>query len=341
MRMSRAIAVTAALAATTFTGVCGAQAGTAADANFDFDSPEQVASGLAYPWGLDFLPDGTAIFAERNSALIKTVTPGTSPQTVGQVPGVVPGGEGGLLGLAVSPDYAADASVYVYFTAAGDNRVARLTLGDLTPQPIVTGIPKASIHNGGRLAFGPDGKLYITTGDAAVRDNAQDPASLGGKILRVEPDGSVPADNPFPGSPVYTLGHRNVQGLDWTAAGELYASELGQNTWDEVNRIAAGSNYGWPVVEGEGGDPAYVDPVVTWTTAEASPSGAAVVGSTMYVAALRGQRLWTVPLGGGDPVDVLNGTYGRVRSVAHGPDGWLWICTSNGSGDVIVRFPPL
>ncbi|MEV0650878.1 PQQ-dependent sugar dehydrogenase [Phytomonospora sp. NPDC050363] len=341
MRIAKSIAVTAALAATTFTGVCGAEAQTAADADFDFDAGEQVAAGLTYPWGLSFLPDGTAIFAERNSALIKTVAPGTPPQTVGQVPTVVPGGEGGLLGLAVSPDYAVDETIYVYFTAAGDNRVARLTLADLTPEPIVTGIPKASIHNGGRIEFGPDGKLYIATGDAGNRDNSQDPGSLGGKILRVNPDGTVPEDNPFPGSRVYTLGHRNVQGLDWTGGGELYASELGQNTWDEVNHIVAGDNYGWPVVEGEGGEPEFHDPLVTWTTAEASPSGAAVVADTMYVAALRGQRLWTVPLAGGEPVAVLTGTYGRVRSVEHGPDGWLWICTSNGSGDVIVRFPPV
>ncbi|HZE41654.1 MAG TPA: PQQ-dependent sugar dehydrogenase [Stackebrandtia sp.] len=306
---------------------------------FDFDSPDVVAEGLALPWGMDFLPDGAALFNQRDSKQMSRVSPGTAPEVVGTVDDAQPAGEGGLLGLAVSPSYKDDKYVYIYFTAAADNRVARLKLDGFTPEVILDGIPKAEHHNGGRLRFGPDGRLYVTTGDALDRDNPQDPDSLGGKILRLNPDGSVPDDNPTKGSPVYTLGHRNVEGLDWTDGGDLYASELGENTWDEVNHIVAGKNYGWPEVEGTGGEPDYVDPIVTWHTADASPSGSAIVGDIMYVGALRGERLWQVPYGGGDPVAALEGTYGRIRTVEVSPDGWLWIATSNETEDKIVRFP--
>ncbi|GAB3999228.1 hypothetical protein GCM10029992_27410 [Glycomyces albus] len=146
----------------------------------------------------------------------------------------------------------------------------RFTIDDFAPEPIVTGVPSSRNHDGGRLAFGPDGKLYISTGDAENTANAQDLESLAGKILRVNPDGSVPEDNPFEGSPVYSYGHRNVQGLAWGSDGEMYASEFGQDTWDELNHIEAGANYGWPVVEGTGGEPGYTDPLINWRPAEAS-----------------------------------------------------------------------
>lgn len=335
------IAVTSLIAAGITASVARADT-EPAQAGFDFSSPETVADGLELPWGMDFLPDGSALFAQRDTAEIKQVTPGGGVEVVATVDEARPGGEGGLLGLAVSPDYAEDEYVYVYYTTGEDNRVARLTLDNPAPEVIIDGIPRASIHNGGRLEFGPDGKLYATTGDAADGDNSQNPDSLGGKILRVNPDGSIPDDNPTAGSPVFTLGHRNVQGLAWTAEGQPYASELGQNTWDEVNKIEAGQNYGWPEVEGPGGEPQYVDPIVTWPTSEASPSGAAIVGDTMFVAALRGERLWLVPYAGGEPTAVLQGDegVGRIRTVEHGPDGYLWIATSNGSGDRILRFPP-
>jgi glucose/arabinose dehydrogenase len=253
--------------------------------------------------------------------------------------------ERGLLGLAISPTFTTDGWVYAYLSTDEDNRVVRFHLDTFDPEPVVTGIPSALNHNGGRLAFGPDGKLYITTGDANDTANSQDLESLGGKILRANADGTVPEDNPFEGSLVYTYGHRNVQGLSWGPDDAMYATEFGQNTWDELNRITPGANYGWPEVEGSGGDPEFVDPLVTWTTAEASPSGAEVVGDTMYIGALRGQRLWTVPVSGGEagePVAVLEGELGRIRTVELGPDGWLWVATSNGGGeDKVVRYRPI
>ncbi|MGH3994224.1 MAG: PQQ-dependent sugar dehydrogenase, partial [Pseudonocardiaceae bacterium] len=295
-----------------------------------------IATNLASPWGLAFLSDGSALVSERNTARIKRIANGTVT-TIGTVPGVRPGGEGGLHGLAVSSNFATDRLVYAYHTAANDNRVVRMryttTLG--SPQVIVSGIPRASIHNGGRLAFGPDGMLYISAGDAGVTSRAQNLSSLGGKILRVTPTGAAAPGNPF-GSRVFSYGHRNVQGLAFDSGGRLWASEFGQNTWDELNRIQAGRNYGWPIVEGRAGDPRFVDPIVQWRPAEASPSGIAFSRNTVWLASLRGQRLWAVPvLNGaldGTPVAFFNGTYGRLRLVTPAPDGSLWLMTNNTDG---------
>jgi glucose/arabinose dehydrogenase len=296
-----------------------------------------IASGLPLPWGLAFLPDNRALVTLRDKGEVRRVAEGTAPVSVGLVPGVVPGGEGGLLGIAVSPKFASDRAVFVYFTSPTDNRVMRMTFNGtaLTPGPvIVQGIAKADIHNGGRLAFGPDGFLYIATGDANTRENAQDKGSLSGKILRVTADGSPAPGNPFPGSRVWSLGHRNVQGLAWTKAGAMYASEFGQNTWDELNRIEPGRNYGWPVVEGIGQRPGFVDPIKQWTTAEASPSGISVgADGAIYMAALRGESLWRIPLdpkgAAGTPQRLLQGTYGRLRAAESAPDGRLWLLTNN------------
>src|ERR671910_338069 len=211
-----------------------------------------------------------------------------------------------------------------------------------TPEPILTGIPSNTYHDGGRIKFGPDGMLYVSTGDAGDSENSQDRSSLGGKILRIEPDGSIPPDNPFPGNPVYSYGHRNVEGLAWDSEGRLYASEFGASSWDEVNRIEAGENYGWPEVEGRGGvDQGYVDPITAWPTSEASPSGAEILvegaipqwEGDLFVAALRGERLWRLELNdSGEVVDrekLLDGEVGRVRDVIQAPDGSLWVSTSN------------
>ncbi|MDI2129351.1 PQQ-dependent sugar dehydrogenase [Yinghuangia seranimata] len=298
-----------------------------------------VATGLDTPWGVAVLPDGDALVASRDTGTVSRIRPGTPGAVrVGNVPGVVHNGEGGLLGLALSPDFARDGLVYAYYTTAHDNRIARMrytgdTLG--APEVLLSGIPAGSVHNGGRIAFGPDGMLYAGTGESGDKPLAQDPGSLGGKILRLTPDGAPAPGNPFPGSPVYSLGHRNVQGLAWDSGGRLWASEFGQNTWDELNLITPGANYGWPIVEGHAGDPRFVDPLAQWPVAEASPSGIAIVDDVIYVASLRGTRLWQVPIRGttlGPATAYLQNAYGRLRTVLPAPGGGLWLTTSNTDG---------
>jgi glucose/arabinose dehydrogenase len=304
---------------------------------------EVLATGLEVPWGLTFLPTGEALVGERNTGRIYRIPADGGERTlVGTVPGVVPDGEGGLLGLAVDPLFIHDSFVYAYLTAEADNRIIRFRLTPGEPEVydvevVLDGIAKAGNHDGGALAFGPDGMLYAGVGDAGDPSRAQDPASLNGKVLRMDPLGDPPLEdpNPDPDSLVWSTGHRNVQGLAWDSRGRLWATEFGQDTFDEVNLIEPGGNYGWPEVEGVGGNPAYVDPLVTWSTDEASPSGLAIAGDTLYVGALRGQRLWTIPMSGdelGRPEAQLDGQYGRLRNVQVAPDGSLWITTSNRDG---------
>ena len=313
----------------------------------DLSAPQTIATGLEAPWGLAFLPDGSALVSERDSGdILQIPAGGGEPRRVYHVDGVSAQGEGGLLGLAVDPEYDRNKYVYAYFTADSDNRIIRFTLSGGTPRVILDGIDKAGIHNGGRIAFGPDGMLYVGTGDAGDGSASQDRSNLNGKILRITGDGEPAPGNPDRGSPVWSTGHRNVQGLAWDADDKMYGIEFGQNTWDEVNIIEPGKNYGWPEVEGKEGDSRYVDPLVQWSTDEASPSGAAVAGDTLYVAGLRGARLWTVPLGGGDPRAEFTERYGRLRAVGVAPDGALWLITSNTDGrgdtrdgdDRILRF---
>lgn len=302
----------------------------------DLGQPEDLATDLDVPWGIDFLPDGSALVAQRDSAAVAHVTPDGRVTDAGTVEGVRHGGEGGLLGLAVDPDFPEQPHVYVHHTTDTDNRVVRLeydggSLGD--PEVILDGIPAANTHNGGRIAFGPDGHLYVATGDAQEGDASQDTDSLAGKILRITALGEPASDNPFDNH-VYSYGHRNVQGLAWDDEDNLYATEFGQDTLDEVNLIEPGNNYGWPEVEGPGGGDGFTDPLVTWEPAEASPSGAAIVGDSLYVAALRGARLWEIPLNGdgtvGEPEPHFVDEFGRLRTVVAAPDGdALWLSTSN------------
>ena len=303
------------------------------------DEPQVLATGLEAPWGIDFLPDGDALVTERDTArVLRIPAAGGEPVEVREVDEAEPVGEGGLLGLAVSPTYATDGRVFLYFTGEEDNRIVSVDLR--TPEapltPVLTGIPKGTIHNGGRLAIGPDGNLWAGTGDAGDRSLSQDPTSLGGKVLRMTLDGK-----PVGGadSVVYSLGHRNVQGLAFDARGQAYSVEFGQNRFDEVNRISQGSNGGWPDVEGPGtGGGRYLAPITTWETSESSPSGAVIIGETMYVAALRGKRLWQVPLADpGNPTARFEDEYGRLRAAAAAPDGSLWVLTSNrdGRGDPV------
>ncbi|WP_439593983.1 PQQ-dependent sugar dehydrogenase [Microbacterium sp.] len=309
--------------------------------------PTTLARRLAAPWSVVPLDGGGALVSERDSGLIRELTPNGALREAGVVPGVVSGGESGLHGLARHDEW-----LYAYLGAESDNRVVRMPLtgeaGSISlgePEVILSGIPRNRTHNGGRIAFGPDGFLYIATGDAQDRDAAQDPASLGGKILRVTAEGDPAPDNPFE-SAVYSLGHRNVQGLAWTADGELWASEFGQDTWDELNRIEPGGNYGWPIVEGQVNDERYLDPLLQWSPSEASPSGIAAVGDTVFVAGLRGERLWAVDTATGAAVVAFAGQ-GRLRDALAAPDGSLWVLTNNTDGrgapregdDVLLRLP--
>lgn len=297
--------------------------------------PEVLATGLDVPWGVAFLPDGTALVTERDTARVLELVPGEEPRELATVPGVAAENETGLLGIAVSADFAANGHVFVYLTTDTDNRVLRMVHDGerLVPDVVVLeGVPRETYHSGGRIHVGPDGYLYVATGDAAVPSISQDPGSLGGKILRVDEDGEPAPGNPDPGSPVWSLGHRNVQGMGWDAEGRMFASEFGQDTWDELNLIEAGGNYGWPEVEGTADAAGYVDPLVAWQPADASPSGLAVTEDAVYVAALRGESLWRVPLedgGTGEPQRLLVGQYGRLRTVTVAPDGRLWLVTSN------------
>ncbi|MGB3762409.1 MAG: PQQ-dependent sugar dehydrogenase [Ornithinimicrobium sp.] len=301
---------------------------------------EVVASEFDVPWGLVPLDDGDALVGERDSAAVWRVPSSGERERVTTVPGVEPGGEGGLLGVAVPPR-GDGTQFYAYLTSAEDNRVVEVDLSGVSPEgtpqvrEVLVGIPKAGNHNGGRIAFGPDDYLYVTTGDASQGASAQDPDSLAGKILRVTVDGAPAPGNPDATSPVWSMGHRNVQGLDWDDTGTMWASEFGQNDLDELNRIEPGNNYGWPECEGPCGRPEFVDPELTWPTSDASPSGLAVgPDGALYMAALRGQSLWRIPLDGetaGSPERLLEGEYGRLRSVVNGPDGSLLVLTNNTS----------
>ncbi|WP_341999233.1 PQQ-dependent sugar dehydrogenase [Microbacterium sp. LWH7-1.2] len=300
-----------------------------------------LASALVAPWSVVPLDGGGALISERGDGTVLELTPDGEVRAVGAIPGVVSGGESGLHGLALLQTDGA-LTLFAYFGAADDNRVARMPLlgepGSFAlgePEVILEGIARASTHDGGRLAFGPDGYLYVTTGDAQQRDAAQDRDSLNGKILRVTADGDPAPGNPW-GTRVWSMGHRNVQGIAWTADGTMWASEFGQDTWDELNRIDPGGDYGWPVVEGISGREEFTDPVAQWPTTDASPSGIAARGDTVFMAGLRGERLWQIDTDAGamrdEPVAAFVGEHGRLRDVVALPDGSLWLLTSNTDG---------
>ncbi|MEE8472409.1 MAG: PQQ-dependent sugar dehydrogenase [Dehalococcoidia bacterium] len=328
-----------------------------------------MARGLEVPWSLAFAPDGRLFFTERPGR-VRVIEDGVlDPEPWARI-GAAPRGEGGLLGLALDPDFSRTGYVYVYYTRRDGtgrlvNRVSRLREvggrgGD--EEVILDGIPGARNHNGGRLRFGPDGRLYITTGDAGDGDLAQDLSSLAGKVLRLDPDGSIPGDNPFPGSPVYSYGHRNPQGLDWHPdTGTLVATEHGPSAHDEVNVIVPGGNYGWPLVSGEGRDPGSIGPLRQTGRETWAPSGASFYTGDLFprwrgdffLAALRGRHLRRLrldgPAGGVIEEEVLfRGELGRLRDVVVGPDGALYLATNNRDGrgspaaddDRILRVVP-
>ena len=297
----------------------------------------EVASDLAAPWGLVPLKDGSFLISERDTRRIVHVDNGSTSR-VRTIEEADPAGEGGLLGLAITDD---EKTVFAYYTAANDNRIVSMSWNgrDLgSPKVILRGIPKGFIHNGGRLVIGPDGYLYVGTGESGSGRLSQDKDSLGGKILRLRLDGRPAPGNPFDNE-VFSYGHRNVQGLAFDDEGRLWASEFGQQTWDELNLIKEGANYGWPEVEGSGRVQGMTNPKVVWRTRDASPSGLAYWQGDLWMAGLRGERLWQIPLDGtkaGDPIARFRGDYGRLRTVEVATDGNSLLMTNSntdGRGD--------
>ncbi len=306
--------------------------------------PKVVVEELTIPWEVVFLPNskGDMLITERPGRLVYI---GEDREVI-EVSGVAHRGEGGLLGLALHPKYSDNGLIYLYMTTAeGDglsNRVERYRLQGtvLTDREvIIENIPGAPYHDGGRIAFGPDGMLYITTGDAGNKDSAQDTKSLAGKILRLDEDGGVPKDNPF-NSAVYSYGHRNAQGIAWDKAGQLWATEHGRSGarsgYDEVNKIIKGANYGWPLIQGDESQEGLVIPELNSGANETwAPSGMAYLREHLVFAGLRGESLYVSDISSGRAEDLntyLRGEYGRLRSVTVGPDKMLYILTSNRDG---------
>lgn len=301
-----------------------------------------LAKDLAVPWGIAFSSWGNAFVGERDSGNIHLVKRLGGRRRVGQVDVFSQKsnpGESGLLGLALHPRFSRNRLLYAYISTRSDNRVVRMRYADGklgAPRVVLAGIPMNVHHNGGGLVFGPDGLLYISTGDAENGARAQSRRSLGGKILRVTPGGKVPAGNPF-GNPIWSMGHRNVEGIAFDTRGNLWASEFGEKETDELNRIVRGGNYGWPRVEGgDGLGRGYRDPFAEWSpTSICSPAGIAVARGRAWLGALRGRCVYSVPLRGanaGKKYRHFTDRFGRIRQVAAAPDGSLWITTSNRDG---------
>ncbi|MFC5664843.1 PQQ-dependent sugar dehydrogenase [Kitasatospora misakiensis] len=325
--------VSPASAAVSFTtGACPADGGVPG-------SPTTLSGGWTVPWGIAWLPDGAAaLVTERDGfKVFKQTRSGTRTQ-IGTVPNTVTtDGEGGLLGVAVDPNWSTNHHVYFMHTAAEGNRIARMTYDGSTLSGytvLLQGIKKNRYHNGGRLAFGPDGYLYATTGDGQTPALAQDRNSLNGKILRMTTAGKPAPGNPFDNH-VYSLGHRNPQGLAFDRNGRLWEAEFGDSKYDELNLIKPGANYGWPTCEGTCGTAGMTNPKATWPVNLASPSGIAIVRNVIYLAALRGTRMYRIPINGdtesvSTPTSYYVGTYGRLRTVAKVPGAdQLWLTTTN------------
>jgi glucose/arabinose dehydrogenase len=299
-------------------------------------TPVEIVNGLVIPWSA--VPVGDEVLvSQRGTGEIMAVRSGEAVRSVGTIPDLVAHGDGGMLGLATLTE---DGTtwLYAFHSTPSGNRIVRMAYRDGSlgaMQMVLDGVPGGRGHNGGRIAFGPDGMLYATVGETRNPSLSQDLSSLAGKILRMTPTGGVPADNPMAGSLIYSLGLRNSQGLAWDDEGQLWATDFGDDGWDELNRIEPGGNYGWPAVEGKGGNPAYIDPVIQWGTKEMGPSGLAYVGGTFFVAGLTGQRLWTVTIeaaGEAKATAHYAGEFGRVRHVFEASDGTLWFLTNGRHG---------
>ena len=312
------------------------------------DDPNVVATGLTVPWGLAVLPDGTALVGERTTGRLLQVQPQRAPaRLIRTIGGLDTTGDGGLLGLALSPEFARDGLVYAVLTTRADNRVVRFSLrGSITP--VLTGIPRGRTGNGGRIAFGSDGSLYVGTGDTGVPALAASRASLAGKVLRVTTFGRPAATNPDPASPIWSIGHGALAGLCLSGADQAYTTEPASATADEINRVERGRDYGWPGDTRAGA--AAADR--TLAAARGGVGGCAVLERGLFVATTTGQRLYALPLDSsgraGPPADFLAGAYGRLRTVVAGADGALWLTTSNKDGagrptpqdDRVIRILP-
>jgi glucose/arabinose dehydrogenase len=279
------------------------------------------------------------LFSERNTFNIFRLTGAGQKTLAGKISQAVgTGGEGGLLGLEIAPTFATDHWLYVYHTASEGNRVIRIkyengALVQNTYQILIQGMAKNRFHNGGRLRFGPDGKLYASVGDAQNPDgNPQNNNSLNGKILRINPDGTIPSDNPF-GNAVWSKGHRNPQGLDFDSKGRLWEAEFGDSSLDEVNLITRGGNYGWPSCEGTSGTcGGFIAPKKTWSTSQASPSGLTIINDYVFVATTVGQRVYRMRIDASSNLVeqqiYFQGTFDRLRTVEVDHDGDIWLTTS-------------
>lgn len=328
-----------------------------------------VAQNLEVPWAIAFLPssptggpDRSMLVTERAGRVRYVDQNGLDSTSVATLSQVEEIGEGGLLGIALHPDFAKNNYVYLYYTysSKGDNtlnRVVRMTYKDkkLTDEKIIVdAIPGAANHNGGRIKFGPDNMLYITTGDAQEPSLAQDRNSLAGKILRVTESGRAVANNPF-NNKVFTLGHRNPQGLAWDSTGQLWSTEHGrsgvQSGLDELNLIISGKNYGWPTIQGNETRSGMVTPIKNSESTTWAPAGAAFVDGSLFFGGLRGQTLYEAVLDNDTVTEVkehFNSQFGRIREVVVGPDNMLYITTSNRDGrgspqagdDKILRINP-
>lgn len=317
-----------------------------------------IAEDLEIPWEIVFLPSGEMLVTERPGRIVKI----GQDKTIIPIAGVEHRGEGGLLGLALHPNFASNHFIYLYHTTSHNgaliNQVERYRLQGtvVTDRTVILdNIPGSSLHDGGRIAFGPDGFLYITTGDAGNENHAQNRDSLAGKIIRIKDDGSIPTDNPFQ-TAVYSYGHRNPQGLAWDESGKLWATEHGrsglQSGFDEVNLIEPGTNYGWPTIQGDRNAPGLKAPIInSGATTTWAPSGAAVFQNKLFFAGLRGEALYQTNISDTtlSPVTThLVKQYGRLRTVVVGPDGFLYVATNNRDGrgspkkgdDKILKIDP-